>query len=81
MRSMNIITTAFQEVPGSTILMRYIRSSYQNDPARSAIELILVLFFIRYLCAASYSTKQTNFVVLTEDVGSSTDGDGKMHLG
>lgn len=72
-RSIDIITSTSQQVPGSAILMRYIRSSYQNDPVRSAIELILVVFFIRYLCASSYSTKNSNFVVLTENVGSSID--------
>lgn len=58
----------FQRVPGSAVLIRYVRSSYQNDPIRSAIELILVLFFIRYLLSPSYSTSKQNFVKLTEDV-------------
>jgi serine palmitoyltransferase len=57
----------FQKVPGSAVLLRYIRSSYQNDPVRSAIELVLVLFFIRYLLSPSYSTNKTNFVKLRED--------------
>ncbi|KAK5993118.1 Serine palmitoyltransferase 1 [Cladobotryum mycophilum] len=57
----------FQKVPGSAVLVRYIRSSYQNDPVRSAIELVLVLFFIRYLLSPSYSTHKQNFVKLRED--------------
>jgi 1,3-beta-glucan synthase len=69
MRSINEITSRFQKVPGSAMLIRYIRSSYQDDPVRSAIELILVIFFIRYLLAPSYSTKESNFVKLTEEVG------------
>ncbi len=59
----------FQKVPGSAVLVRYIQSSYQNDPVRSAIELILVLFFIRYLLSPSYSTHKLNYVKLREDVG------------
>ncbi|KAG6040768.1 hypothetical protein E4U41_007143 [Claviceps citrina] len=59
--------TAFQQVPGSAVLLRYIRSSYQNDPVRSAIELVLILFFIRYLLSPSYSTHKQNFVKLRED--------------
>jgi serine palmitoyltransferase len=55
-------------VPGSAMLIRYIQSSYQDDPVRSAIELILVIFFIRYLLAPSYSTHKSNFVKLTEEV-------------
>lgn len=58
---------AFQRLPGSAVLIRYVRSSYQNDPVRSAIELVLVIFFIRYLLSPSYSTSKQNFVKLTED--------------
>lgn len=58
----------FNKIPGSAMLIRYIRSSYQNDPVRSAIELVLVLFFVRYLLAPSYSTQRQNFVNLTEEV-------------
>ncbi|KAL2176722.1 pyridoxal phosphate-dependent transferase [Thermothelomyces heterothallicus CBS 202.75] len=60
-------SAAFQKVPGSAVLIRYVRSSYQNDPVRSAIELVLVIFFIRYLLSPSYSTSKQNYVKLTED--------------
>ncbi|KAF1984107.1 PLP-dependent transferase [Aulographum hederae CBS 113979] len=60
-------TTHFQKMPGSAILLRYIRSSYQNDPVRSAFELLLFLFVIRYLLSSKYSTKKENKVRLTED--------------
>lgn len=70
-RSVNEITSTFQKVPGSAMLIRYIRSSYQDDPVRSAIELVLVIFFIRYLLSPSYSTKNGNFVKLTEEVSTS----------
>lgn len=59
----------FQKVPGSAVLVRYIQSSYQNDPVRSAIELVLVIFFIRYLLSPSYPTDKGNYVKLREDVG------------
>ncbi|KAL2128241.1 hypothetical protein VTI74DRAFT_9455 [Chaetomium olivicolor] len=59
--------SAFQKVPGSAVLIRYVRSSYQNDPVRSAIELVLFIFFIRYLMSPSYSTSKVNYVKLTED--------------
>lgn len=61
-------STMFQKIPGSAVLIRYIKSSYQNDPVRSAIELVLVLFFIRYLLSPSYSTHKQNYVKLREDV-------------
>lgn len=60
--------TAFQKVPGSAVIVRYVRSSYQNDPIRSAIELVLVIFFIRYLLSPSYSTSKQNYVKLRDDV-------------
>jgi serine palmitoyltransferase len=61
------LSSSFQKVPGSAVLIRYIQSSYQNDPVRSAIELVLVLFFIRYLLSPSYSTDKQNYVKLRED--------------
>ena len=60
-------SSKFQKVPGSAVLVRYIQSSYQNDPVRSAIELVLVLFFIRYLLSPSYSTRKQNYVKLRKD--------------
>ena len=61
-------STQFQKVPGSAILLRYIKSSYQNDPVRSAIELMLFTFAVGYLLSPSYSTVKPNKVKLTEDV-------------
>ena len=54
-------------MPGSAMLTRYIKSSYQDDPVRSAIELLLLLFFVRYLVKPSYSTHRQNYVSLTEN--------------
>jgi serine palmitoyltransferase len=70
----------FHKIPGSAIFLRYVKSSYQNDPIRSAVELFLVLFAIRYLLAPKYSTKP-NYVKLSDEVG---DGDvpaGRRPLG
>lgn len=58
-----------QRVPGSSIALRYVQSSYQDDPTRSAIELFLFLFAVRYLLAPSYSVKkQKGYVKFTDDV-------------
>lgn len=62
------VVTTFQKLPGSAVLVRYVQSSYQNDPIRSAIELVLVIFFIRYLLSPSYSTQKQNYVKLRDDV-------------
>ncbi|KAI9749618.1 MAG: hypothetical protein M4579_006803, partial [Chaenotheca gracillima] len=52
------LSTQFQRLPGSAILLRYVASSYQNDPIRSAVELFLFLFAVRYLLAPKYSTQK-----------------------
>lgn len=65
--SMHRLFEAFQRVPGSAVLTRYIQSSYQNDPVRSAIELVLVIFFVRYLLSPSYPTHGSNYIKLRED--------------
>jgi hypothetical protein len=57
----------FHKVPGSAIILRYIKSSYQNDPVRSAIELFLFLFAVRYLLAPTYSTEKNKQVSLSEE--------------
>ncbi|KAL1630950.1 serine palmitoyltransferase component [Neofusicoccum ribis] len=62
----NDAQTQFHKLPGSAIILRYIKSSYQNDPVRSAVELFLFLFAVRYLLAPKYSTQKQK-VVLTED--------------
>lgn len=61
------ISQQFRRIPGSSILLRYIKNSYQNDPVRSIVELCLLLFAVRYLLAPRYSTK-TKPVDLTEKV-------------
>lgn len=51
-------------VPGSSIILRYIKSSYQNDPVRSLLEFLLLVFAIRYFLASKYSTTKKNYVKL-----------------
>lgn len=60
------LANLFNRLPGSAIFLRYVKSSYQNDPIRSAVELFLFLFAVRYLLAPKYSTKP-NVVQLSED--------------
>ncbi|KAF2001008.1 PLP-dependent transferase [Amniculicola lignicola CBS 123094] len=66
-RLFNDANENFQKVPGSAIILRYIKSSYQNDPVRSAIELFLFLFAVRYLLAPSYSTQKSKRIALSEE--------------
>ena len=78
LKSLNELSTQFQKVPGSAILLRYIKSSYQNDPVRSAVELFLFLFFVRYLLAPKYSTQKQSYVRLSEEVRTSNKPDEQV---
>ncbi|KAL1962974.1 hypothetical protein VTN77DRAFT_8820 [Rasamsonia byssochlamydoides] len=60
------LANLFHRLPGSAIVIRYVKSSYQNDPVRSAVELFLFLFAVRYLLAPKYSTKP-GIVKLSEE--------------
>lgn len=62
------VSIYFQKLPGSAIFIRYVKSSYQNDPVRSAVELFLFLFAVRYLLAPKYSTQKQNYVTLSDEV-------------
>lgn len=68
LRIMDELAQLLQKLPGSSIFLRYVKSSYQDDPIRSGIELFLCLFVIRYLLAPSYSTQKQSYVKLTEEV-------------
>ena len=67
--SLDELSSLFQKVPGSSIFLRYVKYSYQDDPVRSGIELFLCLFAVRYLLAPSYSTQKKSYVRLSEEVG------------
>lgn len=61
------VSSQFHKVPGSAIFLRYVKSSYQNDPIRSAVELFLFLFAVRYLLSPKYSTSKDRHVKLTDE--------------
>lgn len=55
-------------VPGSAVIVRYVQSSHQNDPARTVIELLLFLLVVWYTLAKQYSPrKKGSHVDLTEN--------------
>lgn len=61
------IAKVFHAIPASAVIVRYVRTSHQNDIARSIIELLLFLLALRYLLAKSYSPdKKGNYVSLSE---------------
>ncbi|KAF7191524.1 Serine palmitoyltransferase 1 [Pseudocercospora fuligena] len=60
------VAASLQKIPGSSIVIRYIRSSYQNDPVRSVVELFLFLFAVKYFLTPTYSTKKGKNIPLSE---------------
>ncbi|KAJ7174258.1 serine palmitoyltransferase [Mycena filopes] len=44
--SISNLQTAFLKVPGSAVVVRYVKSSHQNDPGRTVLEVMLVVFAI-----------------------------------
>ncbi|KAH9929966.1 serine palmitoyltransferase [Amylocystis lapponica] len=40
------LETNFFKIPGSAVIARYVKSSHQNDPGRTVLELILIVFAI-----------------------------------
>lgn len=66
-RSIESVSLRFHRLPGSSIVVRYIQNSYQNDPVRSVVELMLFLFAVHYLLAPRYSTTQKE-LELTKEV-------------
>ena len=68
LRLVSHVTRAFHAVPGSAVIVRYVRSSHQNDIARSIVELLLLLLAIRYLMAKSYSPdRKRKHISLSEE--------------
>ncbi|CAB4418373.1 unnamed protein product [Rhizophagus irregularis] len=50
------ISILYSHIPGSGILLKYIKNSHQNDPFRTILELLLVFFAIIYLFTKKYRT-------------------------
>lgn len=48
-RSLATVEMTFNKLPGSAVIQRYVKSSHQNDPGRTLLELILIIFAIRTL--------------------------------
>ncbi|KAI8916177.1 pyridoxal phosphate-dependent transferase [Gorgonomyces haynaldii] len=67
--AVNTTYTVAQEIykvtPGSRIVYKYIKASYQNDPFRVLLDVFLIGFMIWYLVSRRYKRGDTE-VVLTE---------------
>ena len=65
------VEAAFYKLPGSAIVERYVRSSHQNDPGRTLLEIILFIFAIRTVFQRrTRSSSEKHFIEFSEKVRS-----------
>ena len=63
------VLSSLASFPGSGVIWRYIKSSHQNDPARTFLELLLFLFVVyTWLKGRTRSDKTKNYVQLSKKV-------------
>lgn len=70
--SLSTLESCFNRIPGSQVILRYVRSSHQNDPGRTILELILALFVIRTLLQSRTRADRTekHFIQFSDKVQS-----------
>lgn len=61
------VSRAVEAVPGSDIVINYIKNSYQNDPFRVVLELGLAIYAVKYMMSKKYRIDHTH-IPLTEKV-------------
>lgn len=68
--SLSRLETTFYRFPGSHVVARYVKSSHQNDPGRTVLEIILIIFAIRTLLQARTRSDSggKHFIQFTEKV-------------
>ncbi|KAF9415579.1 serine palmitoyltransferase component [Podila epigama] len=59
------VSRGVQAVPGSEIVINYIKNSYQNDPFRVVLELGLAIYAVKYMLSKKYRIDH-NHIKLTE---------------
>ncbi|KAF9310690.1 serine palmitoyltransferase component [Podila horticola] len=61
----SLVATGVHAIPGSAIVIDYIKNSYQNDPFRVVLELALAVYAVKYMLSKKYRI-DTNDIQLTE---------------
>jgi hypothetical protein len=65
-----VFDSCTRTIPGSWQILRYIQKSYQDDPARVVLEVLLVIFLVRYMLSKKYNPDSRD-VKLTTKVSAS----------
>lgn len=70
--SLTALENTLSQVPGSAVVVRYVKSSHQNDPGRTILELLLFVFAVRTLLQSRTRAEKgtKHFIQFTEKVSS-----------
>ncbi|KAI7879054.1 PLP-dependent transferase [Lichtheimia hyalospora FSU 10163] len=63
--TVNSVYELIVAIPGSHLILTYVKNAYQDDPFRIILELFLVFFALKYMLSKKYKP-QDNAVKLTE---------------
>ncbi|KAG2185030.1 hypothetical protein INT43_000943 [Umbelopsis isabellina] len=55
-------------IPGSDIILNYLKESYQHDPFRVLLELFLVFFAIKYMLAKRYKPNDNSVKLTNKEI-------------
>ena len=68
--SYSTVVSTWNDIPGSAVVTRYIKSSHRDDPGRTILEIMLFLFAVRTLLQSRTRAEGSgkNFVQLSEKV-------------
>ena len=68
--SYSTLETTFYKIPGSAVIARYVKSSHRNDPGRTVLEIILIIFAIRTLLQSRTRADNSgkHFITFDENV-------------
>ncbi|KAJ3206479.1 serine palmitoyltransferase component [Dinochytrium kinnereticum] len=61
-----VAAQVYQAIPGSQVVYKYIKDSHQNDPLRTALEGLLIVFMIWVFFMKKYKPESKDEVKLTE---------------
>lgn len=70
--SLSTLESGFNKLPGSAVIQRYVKSSHQDDPGRTILELLLLIFAIRTLLQSRTRADRTgkHFIQFNDKVHS-----------
>lgn len=63
-----IYQITYVSIPGASVLVRYVQNSYQNDPFRILLELLLVIFAFRYLTSKKYAPDSRDLALSENEI-------------